>query len=50
MLRDDAGGLEAPLGIDCHRRVELIGPAERGKGIRGHACSSCRRWPRNPMS
>ena len=51
MLRDDAGGLEAPLGIDCHRRLELVGPAERGKGIRGHACSLCRRWwPRNSMS
>jgi hypothetical protein len=36
--------------MSCHRRVELIGPAERGKGVRGHACSSCRRWPRNPMS
>ena len=33
VLCDDPGGLEAPLGMNCHRRLELVGPAERGKGI-----------------
>ena len=33
MLRDDAGGLEAALGIACEGRLELVGPAEGGQGF-----------------
>ena len=35
MLRDDPSGLEAPLGMSCEGRLELVGPAESGQGSIG---------------
>jgi hypothetical protein len=35
VLRDDASGLEAPLGVSCEGRLELVGPAEVGQGSIG---------------
>jgi hypothetical protein len=39
MLGDDARRLEAPFPMGCHRRLELVRPAERGQRDRGHATS-----------
>jgi hypothetical protein len=36
VLRDDPGGLKAPLFIGCEGRLELVGPAESGQGSIGH--------------
>ena len=35
VLRDDASGPEAALGIGCEGRLELVGPAEGGQGSIG---------------
>ena len=35
MLRDDASGHEASLGVRCEGRLELVGPAEGGQGSIG---------------
>ena len=35
VLRDDASGHEASLGIGCEGRLELVGPAEGGQGSIG---------------
>jgi hypothetical protein len=32
VLRDDASVLEAPIGMGCEGRLELVGPAEGGQG------------------
>jgi hypothetical protein len=36
VLRDDASGLEAPLGMSSEGRLELVGPAEDHECVSGH--------------
>ena len=46
VLRDDASGHEASLGVRGEGRLELVGPAERGQGSIGQRCllRSGRTW------
>ena len=44
VLRDDASGLEAALGIACEGRLELVGPAESGQGSIGQRRTPSLGW------